>query len=156
MLVGYTRHNHKDAACNRERVAAEELVSSSDKVETRMSIEWNLQENLFGDNQAQDRQQGRDAMNVQEEVSEASMDSNLCEQGQEDDDTRVDAPPVEYQATDQEVSIIDETLDLGTIKDRTRSKSKNYVIPISINSPYSEDEQPRPSRRKRAQCGASV
>ncbi len=37
MLVGYTRHDHKDAACNRERAAAEERVSSSDKVEARMS-----------------------------------------------------------------------------------------------------------------------
>jgi hypothetical protein len=33
-------------------------------------------------------------------------DSNLCEQGQEDDNTRGDAP-VEKQATDQEDSIID-------------------------------------------------
>ena len=40
-----------------------------------------------------------------------------------DDDTRVDAP-VENQATDQEDSIIDETLDSSTVKDRTRSKSK--------------------------------
>ncbi len=30
MLVGYTSHDHKDAACNRERAAAEERVSSSD------------------------------------------------------------------------------------------------------------------------------
>ncbi len=58
-------------------------------------------------------------MNAQEEVSEPSMDdSNLCEQGQEDDDTRDDAP-VENQATDQEDSIIDETLDLSTVKGRT-------------------------------------
>ena len=95
-------------------------------------------------------------MTAQEEVSEPSMDdSNLCEQGQEDDDTRVDAP-MEDQATDQEDSIIDETLDLSTVKDRTRSKSKKYVIPSSISPPDSEDEQPRPSRSKRFQCGASV
>ncbi len=61
-------------------------------------------------------------------------DSNLCEQGHEDDDTRVDAP-VENQATDQEDSIIDETLDLSTNEDRTWSKSKKYVILSSISPP---------------------
>ena len=92
-----------------------------------MSIDGSLQEDLFGDNQAQDLLQVRDAINAQEEVSEPSMDdSNLCEQGQEDDNTRLDAP-VDNQATDQEDSIIDETLDLSTVKDRTRSKSKEYV-----------------------------
>ncbi len=70
MLVGYTRHDHKDAACNRERVAAEERVSSRDEIEARMSIDWSLQEDLFGDNQAQDLQQVRDAMNAQDEVFE--------------------------------------------------------------------------------------
>jgi hypothetical protein len=34
-LVGYTRHDHKDAACNRAREAAEERVSSSDDIEAR-------------------------------------------------------------------------------------------------------------------------
>ncbi len=121
-----------------------------------MSIDWSLQEDLIGDDQAQDLQQVRDAINVQEEVSEPSMDdSNLCEQGQEEDDTGV-AAPVENQAIDQEDSIIYETMDLSTVKDRTLSKSKKYFIPTSISPPDSEDEQPRPSRRKRAQRGASV
>ena len=85
MLVGYTSHDHKDAACNSERVAAEERVSSSDDIEARMSIDGSLQEDLIGDNQAQDLQQVRDAMNAQEEVSEPSMDdSNLREQSQKD------------------------------------------------------------------------
>ncbi len=93
MLVGYTRHDHKDAACNREREAAEERVSSSDDIAARMSVDGSLQENLFDDNQDQYLQQVRDAMNAQEEVSEPSMDdSNMCEQGQEDDDTVVYAP----------------------------------------------------------------
>ncbi len=74
-------------------------------------------------------------------------DSNLFEQGQEDADTRAEAP-FENQATDQEDSIIDETLDLSTVKDSTRSKSKKYVIPTSISPPDSEDEQPRPSCSK--------
>ncbi len=102
-----------------------------------MSIDGSLQEDLFGDNHDQDLQQVRDVMNAQEEVSEPSMDdSNMCEQGQEDEDTGVDAP-VENQATDQEDSIIDETLNLSTVKDRTRSKSKKYVIPTSISPPDS-------------------
>ncbi len=126
---------------NSEREAAEEAVSSSEEVEARMSIDWSLQENLFGNNQTQDLQQVRDAINAQEEVSEPSMDdSNLCEQGQEDDDTRVDAPVVN-QATDQEDSIIDETLDLSTVKDHIRSMSKKFVIPSTISPPDSEDEQ---------------
>jgi hypothetical protein len=70
-----------------------------------------------------------------DEVSEPSMDdSNLCEQSQEVDDTGVDVP-VENQAIDQEDSIIDETLDRSTVKDRTRSKSKKYVILTSISPP---------------------
>jgi hypothetical protein len=135
---------------NEERVEyskGKERVSSSDEVEARMLIKGTLQEDLFGDNQAQDLLQVRDAMNAQEEVFEPSMDdSNSCEQGQENDNTRADAP-VENQAADQEDSIIDETLDLSTVKASTRSKSKKYVIPTSISPPNSEDQQPRPSRR---------
>jgi hypothetical protein len=52
--------------------------------------------------------------------------SNMCEQDQENDDTGVDAL-VENQATVQEDSIIDETLNLSTVRDCTRSKSKKYV-----------------------------
>ncbi len=59
MLVGYTRHDHKHAACNRERAAAEEPVSSSDEVEARMSVDGSAQEDLFGDNQTQDLLQVR-------------------------------------------------------------------------------------------------
>ena len=94
-----------------------------------MSIDGSLQEDLFCDNHDQDLQQVRDAMNAQEEVSDPSMDdSNMCEQDNEDDDTGVDAP-IENQTTDQEDSIIDETLNLSTLRDRTRSKSKKLVMP---------------------------
>jgi hypothetical protein len=41
-----------------------------------MSIAGSLQEDLFGDNQAQDLQQVRDVMNAQEEVSEPSIDDS--------------------------------------------------------------------------------
>jgi hypothetical protein len=62
-------------------------------------------------------------MNAQAEVSEQSMDdSNTCEQGQGEDE------PFENLATDQEDSIIDETLNLRTVKDRTQNKSKKYNI----------------------------
>ncbi len=91
-------------------------------------------------------------MNAQEKVSEPSMDdSNMCEQGQDDDDTGVDAP-VENQTTDQEDSIKNETLNLSTVRDSTRSKSKKYVIPEALIPPESDDEQPRQSRRKKTQC----
>ncbi len=70
-----------------------ERESSSDYIEARMSVDGSLQEDLFCDNHDQVLQQFRDEMNAQEEVSEPSMDdSNMCEQGQEDDDTGVDAP----------------------------------------------------------------
>ena len=104
-----------------------------------MSFDGSSQEDLFEDNQTQDLQQVRDAMNAQEKVSEPSMDdSNLCEQGQEDDDTRIVAT-VEKQAIDQEDSIIDETLNLSTVKDSTWSKSKKYVIPEALIPPDSDD-----------------
>ena len=100
MLVGYTSHYHKDTACNSECEVSEERVSSSDDIEAQMSVDGSLQEDLFGDNHDQYLQQVRDVMNAQEEVSEPSMDdSNMCEQGQENDDTGVDAP-VENQVTD--------------------------------------------------------
>ncbi len=41
-----------------------------------MSVDGSLQEDLFGDNYDQDLQQVRDVMNVQEEVSEPSMDDS--------------------------------------------------------------------------------
>ncbi len=72
-----------------------------------------------------------------------------------DEDTRYDAP-LENQVTDQEDSIIDETLDISTVKDITQSKSKKYNILQPIIPSDSEDEQPRPSRRKKSQRGASV
>jgi hypothetical protein len=95
-------------------------------------------------------------MNEQEKVSEPSMDdSNFCEQSQEDDITGVDAP-VENQTIDQEDSIIDEMLNLSTVRDRTPSKSKKCNIPQPIYPSESEDEQPQLSLRKKAQRGASV
>ena len=91
MQVGYTRHNHKDAPCNRERVAAMERELSSDEVEAQMSVDGSPHEDLFGDNQAQDQQTDRDAMHARVEVQEPSMDdSNIYEQSQiEDGDTRL-------------------------------------------------------------------
>ena len=112
--------------------------------------------NLFDDNQDQDLQQVRDVMNVQEEVSEPSMDdSNMCEQGQEDDDTVVNAS-VENQTTDQEDSIVDETLNLSTVLDSTRSKSKKLVSPTQYIPFELDDEQPRPSSRKKTQLRAGA
>jgi hypothetical protein len=96
-------------------------------------------------------------MNAQNEVPEPYMDdSNICEQGQvEDNNARVDAP-FEKQAIDQEDSILDETLDLSTLRELTWSKSQKYNILQPISPFESEDEQPRPSRRERSQRGASV
>ncbi len=79
----------------------------------------------------------------------------MCKQGQEDDDTVVDAP-VENQTTDQEDSIVDDTLNLSTVLDSTRSKSKKLDIPTALTLSDSDDEQPRPSRRKNTQRGANV
>ena len=50
MNVGYTRYDHKDAPCNRERVEAMERESSSDEIEAQMSVDGSLQEDLFGYN----------------------------------------------------------------------------------------------------------
>ncbi len=44
MFVGYTRHDHRGAACNREREAAVERESSSDYIEAQMSVDGSLQE----------------------------------------------------------------------------------------------------------------
>ena len=84
MHVGYTRYDHKDAPCNRERVEAVERELSSDEVEAQMSVDGSLQENLFSDNQAQDPQPDRDAMDARVEVQKLSMDdSNICDQSQQ-------------------------------------------------------------------------
>ena len=69
-------------------------MQHSDEVKARMWVDWSLQEGFIGDNKTQDLLQVKDAMNVQKEVSEPSMnDSNTCEQVQvEDNYTRVDEP----------------------------------------------------------------
>jgi hypothetical protein len=141
----------------REREAAVERESSSEYIEARMSVDGSLQENSFCDNHDQDLQQVRDARNAQqEEVSEPSMDdTNMSEQNQEDDDTGVDAP-IENLTTDQEDSIIDETLNLITVRDSTRSKSKKLVIPTQYIPFDSDEEQPRPSSFKKSQPRASA
>ncbi len=71
ILVGYTRHDHKYASCNRERAAAEERASGSHDVEALMSVDKIVQKDLFWDDQTQDLLQVRDAKNAQEDVSEA-------------------------------------------------------------------------------------
>ena len=76
MHVGYTRHDRKDAPCNRERIAAVERELSSDEVEAQMSVDGSLHEDLFGDNQAQDPQSDRDAMHARVEAQEPSMDDS--------------------------------------------------------------------------------
>ncbi len=57
---------------------------------------------------------------------------------------------LKFQASDQEDSIIDETPDLSTVRDRIWSKSKRYNIPQVISPSDSEDEIPRSLRLKRA------
>ena len=157
MQVGYTRYDPKDATCNRERVAAVERELSSDEVEAQMSVDGSLQEDLFGDNQAQDLQPDRDAMDVRVEVQEPSMvDSSICDQSQAEDGESGAEEPVENQVTDGDDSIIDETLEISTVKDRARSKSKKYNIPSAIIPSDSEDEMPRPTRRQRAQRGSGA
>ena len=86
MHAEYTRYDHKDAACNREREASMERELSSDRVEAQMSVDGSMHEELFGDNQAQDPQPDRDAMDARVEAQEPSMDdSNICEQSQQED-----------------------------------------------------------------------
>ena len=100
MHVGYTRYDHKDAACNRERAAAVDRELSSDEVEAQMSVDGSLHEDLFGDNQAQDPQPDIDAMDARVEVQEPSMDdSNICEQSQDKDGDSGAEEPVENQVT---------------------------------------------------------
>ena len=70
MHVGYTRYDHKDAACNRERVGAVERELSSDNVDAQMSVDGSMHDNLFGEDQAQDPQPDRDAMDARVEVQE--------------------------------------------------------------------------------------
>ena len=153
MHVGYTRYDHKDAPCNRERVAAAERELSSDEVEAQMSVDGSLQEDLFGDNQAQDPQ----PVDARVEVQEPSMnDSNICEQSQAEDGDSGAEEPVENQVTGGDDSIIDETLDISTVKDHTLRKSKKNNIPSAIIPSYSEDEMPRPSRHQRAQRGSGA
>ena len=91
------------------------------------------------------------------EVPEPSMDdSNICEQSQQEDEGSRAEEPIENQATDGDESIIDETLEISTVKDRTRSKAKKYNILSSIVPSDSEYEMPRPSRRQRAQRGSGA
>jgi hypothetical protein len=155
MHVGYTRYDRTNAPCNRERTTAVEREFSSDNVEAQMSVDGSLKENLFCDNQAQDQQSDRNAMNAQIETSEQSREvSNICKPSQVDDsDTRAEDPVVN-QVSDPEDTIIDKTLELSTVKDCTRSKSKKYNILQAISHSDSEDEIPRPPRRKGARRGS--
>ena len=159
MHVGYTRYDHKDAPCNRERVEAVEQELSSDNVDAQMSVDGSMHDDLFGKDQAQDPQPDRDAMDARVEVQELSImmhDSNICEQSQQEDEGSRAEEPIENQATDGDESIIDETLDISIVKDSTRSKSKKYNIPSAIIPSDSEDEMPRPTRRQKAQRGSGA
>ena len=114
-----------------------------------MSVDGSLHEDLFSDNQAQDPQPDRYAMDARVEVQEQSMDnSNNLEQSQAEDGDSGAEEPVENQVTDGDDSVIDETLDISTVKDSTWSKSKKYNIPSAIIPSYSKDEMPRPPRRQ--------
>ncbi len=69
--------------------------------------------------------------------------------------TRVEEKDVNH-VSDPEDSIIDETLKISTVKDRTRSKSKKYNILQAICDSDSEHEIFRPPHRKRAQRGSGA
>ena len=59
---------------------------SSDEIEAQMSVNGSMHEELFGDDQAQDPQPDRNAMDARVEVQDPSMDSsNTCEQSQDND-----------------------------------------------------------------------
>ena len=129
MQVGNTRYDHKDASCNRERVAAMERELCSNEVEAQMSVDGSLHEDLFGDNQAQDQQSDRDAMHARVEVQTPALDdSNICEKSQIVGGTRAEEPD-ENQAPNGDDSIIDETLDISTVQEVQHSDS---YIPLRI------------------------
>ena len=74
-------------------------------------------------------------------------DSHDYEQYQmEHDDTRAEEQ-VENQVSEEEDSILDEILDLCTVKYRSQSKSKKFTIPDAVSPSDSEDEIPRPPCR---------
>ena len=64
--------------------------------------------------------------------------------------------PDETQASDGDGSIVDETMELSAVKDRTRSRSDKYNILQAIRPSESEDEMPHLPRSKRAQSGSGA
>ena len=75
-------------------------------------------------------------MNARVEAQEHCMDdSNMFEQSQMKDGDAGAEEPVENQATDRDDSIIDEPLDLSTVRDRTWSKSKRSTTSQQLYVP---------------------
>ena len=98
MFAGFTRFNHKNAQRNQERAASVERESSSNEVEARMSVDWSIQENLFGEHQAQDLLSDKSFMNTQAELLEPNKDDfNVFEQDPRDDDDTGAEESVENQ-----------------------------------------------------------
>ena len=86
-------------------------------------------------------------MIAQAELSEPTMDdSNVFEQDTMNGDDTGAEESVENQVSEQEDSIIDETLpvDVTLVRDRTRSKSKKFVILQAVSPSDSEDNTPGP------------
>ncbi len=54
-----------------------ERESNSSEVETQKLVDWSVQENLFGECEAQYQLSDRDAMNVQADLLEPSMDYSI-------------------------------------------------------------------------------
>ncbi len=70
------------------------------------------------------------------------------EQGSENEDSASDQGGDKCIAAESEDEIVDGTVPQSPMKNRTRIKSRKVVIPEALTCSDSEDELPRPQRRK--------
>ena len=115
-----------------------------------MSFDGSSNANLFGEQDAQKAFESRDEMDQQGDAQEHQYAEDSPPRLESySDDSASDNDGDEYAAVESEEEIVDETVRPSLMKMRTRSKTRQPVIPDSIICSDTEDEEPRPRQRKR-------
>ena len=150
MMIGIIRHDYDRLNLINEREASTGRASISDEVKARTSIDGILTDNLFGTTDFQKAFESGDVTDPQGDAQEALIINDTApEQGSENEDSASDSDSDECTAAESEEEIVAETVQPSPMKHQTRSKSRKVVLPEPLMCSDSEDELPRPQRRKR-------
>ena len=149
MLVGITRSNPDMQRISGSNESVHRVLSS-DELDAQMSFDRSLNANLFGEQDVQKALESRDKMDQQGDAQEYQYAEDPPPKLEPySDDSASDNDGDEYAAVESEDEIVDETIRPSPTKMRTRSKTRQPVLPDPVLCSDTEDDESRPRQRKR-------